>query len=211
MPATLTYFGIRARGEYVRLALHLAGIPFENNFQTFDSWGAWKAENSHRLLFGQAPHIQFEDGFEMVQSNAILRHIGRTSNLYGKNFHEQAVVDQLIDGAEDWRGLFIKLIWTEKFADDKVAEYKGKITTPVTGQLAVWEGIVGKHAGGFLIGDQPTVADASFADLLDLHLVKFPEILDNYPALKAYHARFFALPKIAEYVNSNPAHRNQTV
>ena len=53
--------------------------------------------------------VLYDDGFQVVQSNAILRHLGRKYNLYGSNLQEAARLDFVNDGVEDVRGAYLKL------------------------------------------------------------------------------------------------------
>ena len=47
----LTYFNIKARAEPARLALHIAGIPFEDKRIAHEDWPALKAT----MPLGQVP------------------------------------------------------------------------------------------------------------------------------------------------------------
>ena len=47
----LTYFNIKARAEPSRLALHIAGIPFEDKRVSHEEWPALKAT----MPLGQIP------------------------------------------------------------------------------------------------------------------------------------------------------------
>ena len=40
-------------------------------------------------------------------------------------------------------------------------------------------------------------------ELMDVHSILEPSILNDFPNLKAYHARIQALPKIAAYMKSS--------
>ena len=67
----LTYFDTAtSRGEECRLALHVAGLPFEDDRLNRDQWTARKASTP----FGALPVLAVE-GRQLAQSNAI--QIGR--------------------------------------------------------------------------------------------------------------------------------------
>lgn len=96
MAVSLTYFDGRGLGEIPRLLLHEAGVKFED--RRLKDIAALKPE----LPFGQVPLYQ-EGDFKLVQSQAIARYIARTHNLYGKDAHEAAQIDSVIDGVNDLR------------------------------------------------------------------------------------------------------------
>jgi len=154
------------------------------------------------LAFGQVPLLQDGD-FKLVQSNAILRHLARRigGDLYGKNAHDHAHVDMILDGAEDLRARYLRLIYGDGCSDPAKATY---LADYLPGSLAHFEKILaGVHGGkGYLVGDFFTVADASFFEVLDTQVNLSSTALDATPNLKAYHARVSARPNIAAYLAS---------
>ena len=67
--AKLIYFDAPvSRGEECRLALHVVGLPFEDERVNRDQWAARKASTP----FGALPVLTVE-GRQLAQSNAILR------------------------------------------------------------------------------------------------------------------------------------------
>ncbi|KAF6333143.1 glutathione S-transferase pi 1 [Rhinolophus ferrumequinum] len=93
---------------------------------TKETWmqGSLKAS----CLYGQLP--KFQDGdLTLYQSNAILRHLGRSLGLYGKNQQEAAMVDVVNDGVEDLRCKYGTLIYTnyEAGKQDYVKELPGRL------------------------------------------------------------------------------------
>jgi hypothetical protein len=50
----------------------------------------------------------------MCQSNAICRHIGRKHAMYGSSHAEAAMIDQIMDGVEDVRVKYLKLIYQDQ-------------------------------------------------------------------------------------------------
>ncbi|OWK17547.1 GSTP1 [Cervus elaphus hippelaphus] len=76
------------------------GQSWKEEVVTKESWlqGPLKAS----CLYGQLP--KFQDGdLTLYQSNAILRHLGRTFGLYGADEREAALVDMVNEGLEDLR------------------------------------------------------------------------------------------------------------
>ena len=85
--AKLTYFDISgSRGEECRLALHLAGIEFEDNRIKRADWAALKPTTP----FGSVPILELPGKPPLAQSNAILVLIGRRHDLHPADDFEAA-------------------------------------------------------------------------------------------------------------------------
>ena len=97
---TVTYFDFAgSRGEEVRLALTVAGVPFEDNRIERATLATLKPD----LPFGSLPVLDWEGHGTFAQSNAILRLIGRQYGLHPEEPFEAARHDALMDAAEDLR------------------------------------------------------------------------------------------------------------
>src|SRR5947209_17181191 len=95
----LTYFDSAAsRGEECRLALHIAGLPFEDERLKADQWPGRKASTP----FGALPVLTV-DGRQLAQSNAILRFIGSQHGLHPSEPFEAALHEALLCAVEDLR------------------------------------------------------------------------------------------------------------
>ena len=84
----LRYFNVRGRGEAIRLAFADNGIAFEDASFSGDDWGKDKEDGlkakwtaSGLIAFGQVPLLEI-DGLKLVQSQAILRYLGRKVGWY---------------------------------------------------------------------------------------------------------------------------------
>ena len=92
----LTYFdAATSRGEECRLALHVAGLPFEDERLNGDQWAARKASTP----FGALPVLAI-DGRQLAQSNAILRFIGSQHGLHPAEPFEAALHESLMCAVE---------------------------------------------------------------------------------------------------------------
>ncbi len=54
----------------------------------------------------------------------------------------------------------------------------------------------------WLVGNRLSIADFTVYDVLSWHAIFAPDIMAKFPNLKAYLARFEALPKIKAFYNS---------
>uniref|UniRef100_A0A673TML3 Glutathione S-transferase n=1 Tax=Suricata suricatta TaxID=37032 RepID=A0A673TML3_SURSU len=191
------------RCEAMRMLLADQGQSWKEEVVTKDTWlqGPLKAS----CLYGQLP--KFQDGdFTLYQSNAILRHLGRTFGLYGKDQREAALVDVVNDGVEDLRCKYATLIYTN---------YEGgkqDYVKALPDHLKPFETLLSQNRGGqaFIVGDQISFADYNLLDLLLNHQVLAPGCLDPFPLLSAYVERLCARPKLKAFLAS-PEHTNRPI
>src|SRR3954452_17579187 len=96
----LTYFDApSSRGEECRLALHLAGVDFEDNRLKTADWSALKPQTP----FGSLPTLEMPGHPILAQSNAILVLVGRLHDLHPKDLFEAARQEAVMHYAEDLR------------------------------------------------------------------------------------------------------------
>lgn len=96
----LTYFDApMSRGEECRLALHLAGVDFEDDRIKRDAWPAMKPTTP----FGSLPVLTLPGKPRLAQSNAILVLIGRRYELHPKDDFEAARHEAVMAHVEDLR------------------------------------------------------------------------------------------------------------
>ena len=95
----LTYFDFDGgRGEPVRIALHAAGIPFEDERLSFEDFGKMR----HGLRFNSLPVLEI-DGNPITQSNAISRYVGKMAGLYPEDDLQALYCDEAMEAvAKDW-------------------------------------------------------------------------------------------------------------
>ncbi len=96
----LTYFDAPvSRGEECRLALHLAGVEFDDNRVKFADWPATKSSTP----FGSVPVLEWPGHSPLAHSNAILVLIGRMHDLHPKDLFKAARHEALMEHVEDMR------------------------------------------------------------------------------------------------------------
>jgi len=88
-----------SRGEECRLALHLAGVDFEDVRIQRDAWPALKPTTP----FGAVPVLEMPGRAPLAQSNAILVLIGRQHGLHPKDDFEAARHEAMMAHVEDLR------------------------------------------------------------------------------------------------------------
>jgi len=191
----LTYFGVRGLGEQIRLLMHDNKIAFTDDKFTADKWPAIKAT----MAFGQVPCL-YDGGKPVVQSGAIMRHLGRKHDLYGSTECEKTFADVVFEGIKDLHSKYVDIIYRNY---SKKAEFVANVL-PV--ELALFEKLVktNNDGKGFLLGgDKTCFVDYSLFEELDILLVHDPHCLEKFPTLKAYHGRMHARPNLQTYLKSD--------
>lgn len=153
MKPKLTYFDAPvSRGEECRLALHVAGVDFDDVRVKFADWPAVKAT----MPFGALPVLEMPGHPPLGHSNAILVLIGRQYGLHPKDDFEAARHEAFMQHAED-----LRLIVTPTLRMKDEAEKKRARLELAAGFLPTWagytEGALGD--GPFVGGPKLHVAD----------------------------------------------------
>ncbi len=142
----LTYFDAPvSRGEECRLALHVAGVDFEDHRVKRSDWPALKPTTP----FGSMPVLDMPGQPPLAQSNAILTLIGRLHGLHPKDLFEAARHEAVMQYVEDLRA---HVAPTLRIADE--AEKKAAREQLAATYLPTW----GKYAEQQLGQDGPFFA-----------------------------------------------------
>jgi glutathione S-transferase len=104
----LSYFDAPvSRGEECRLALHLAGIDFEDERIKSADWPALK----QHAPYGAMPFLSLPGKPPLAHSNAILVYIGRSHGLHPADNFEAARHEGMMQHVEDLRATVAPTIW----------------------------------------------------------------------------------------------------
>jgi glutathione S-transferase len=165
MAVTLKYFALRGRGEPIRLALVASGAEWTEEGVDYAAMKAGAGTADYP--FGQVP-ILVDGSLVLSQMDAIVRHIGRTRNLYGSSNAEAAQIDVVLLGVESQRSAYGDLIYKAALADEAKQTYA---TTHIDRQsvaarnggahFAYLEAILSRNNAGaaFVVGDALSIAD----------------------------------------------------
>jgi glutathione S-transferase len=149
----LIYFDFAgSRGEECRMALHLAGIDFDDVRVKMADWPALKVETP----FGSLPVLELPGKPPLAQSNAILSLIGRRHNLHPADDVAQAHHEALMEYVEDLRHTVGP---TLRITDE--AQKKAKREELARDYLPAWGANVERQLGDgpFVGGGQLNVVD----------------------------------------------------
>jgi glutathione S-transferase len=205
---TFTYWPLHGLGAAARMALHFAGVEF--NDVLVGSAAEWFGPETTALAAKNAlvnlPHLETESGDVIVQSQAILRHIGRTQALYGKSEQDAARVDQVMDSVVELRTEFYKMAYAAEgdfaamkasFADVSFDYYYGGL-----------ERFMAANKTKYAAADSVTVADFVIIDQMANVTTVYGEAdvaFAKYPALLAYYQELTAKPELRSYYASAAA------
>ena len=147
-----------SRGEECRLALHLAGVDFEDVRIKRDAWPTTKPTTP----YGSVPVYEIPGRPALGHSNAILVLVGREHGLHPKDAFEAARHEGMMCHVEDLRA---HISPTLRITDE--AEKKKAREAIATGYLPTWATFAEKQ-----LGDGPFFAGASINVVdLKLHMV----------------------------------------
>jgi glutathione S-transferase len=180
----VTYFDFAgSRGEEVRLALTIAGVPFEDSRLDRETFAKLKPD----LPFASLPIFELEGHEVFGQTNAILRLIGRMHDLHPEELFEAARHDALMDSVEDLRHRIAPTMRMPDGAEKTAARHQ-----LASDYIPLWakciERLVGN--GPFVGGKRPSVADIKLF-MVDRWISggsvdDIPsDVFDSYPKLKA--------------------------
>ena len=148
----LTYFDAPvSRGEECRLALHLAGIDFEDERINVAAWPAMKEQTP----YGALPVLELPGHPALAQTNAILELMGRRHGLHPADDFEAARHEGMMQHVDDLRAAVGPTI---RMGD---AEKKATREALVAGFLPAWAKAAERNIQGspFFGGQKIQVVD----------------------------------------------------
>ena len=197
----LTYFDFDGgRGEPIRIALHAAGIDFEDNRLSFPEF----AEMRKGTRFNSLPVLEI-DGAAITQSNSISRYIGKMAGLYPEDDLQALYCDETLDALED---LLHYMVPTFSLQGEELQQAREKL---VDGWLSVYVRGLGellaRGGGDYFADGKLTMADlkafvhvrwlrsgnldhipTDLVERLAPALVRHQERIETDPRVTAYYA-----------------------
>lgn len=201
----VTYFDIDGgRAEPIRIALHAAGLEFEDVRWSFPEFGEKRAG----APFHAVPFIEM-NGKVVSQSNAISRYVGKMCNLYPNDDLQALYCDEVLDALEDLNHYVVQTFGLEGDELKKAREalMKGRLTVFLKGLDA----LLARGGGHYFANQCLTIADLKMATMLKMmrsgNLDHIPaDFVDNLtPALAALQERVYNDPIVQAYYASRNA------
>jgi glutathione S-transferase len=212
-----TYLDKRVRGEAIRLALWLGGIPFEDERVSYEE----VMERRSSLPFSQVPVLDIGNGQGLyAQSKAILRWAGREGGLYPEDSALALRCDGVVDMIEEMRTEMVKAGYravmsrhpvtarpmvplVDSQREEVVAMNKNVVFPTRYKQL---ESLLAASTGSYFCGESLTIADLAFYVLTSSVLSGAwsrngpePSALDECPKLRQLVEHIAALPKVKQW------------
>ncbi|XP_023329805.1 probable glutathione S-transferase 9 [Eurytemora carolleeae] len=205
----LTYFGVRGKGEIIRLLLHVGKVDFVDERITKEDWPELKPS----MLFGQVPRLIW-DGQELYQSNSIVRFVAQKVWLVGKTEDDFTKADMLLEHSAD----FFKELRGLRFAeaDSKQTLVDQFLQKFLPGWLEGAEKALKLGGGEFYVGNQLTFADIAVYTMLSFLMWEEEKgfqnvnaedrflIMDKYPMVKRNYLAVQSIPEVKKYEESRP-------
>jgi glutathione S-transferase len=195
----LTYFDFAAsRGEECRIALHVAGVDFEDVRLQREAWMALKPNTP----FGSLPLFEMPGHAPLAQSNAILVLIGQLHGLHPSEPFEAARHLAIMEYCEELRGHVTPSLRITDPAEKKAAREK-----LAAEYLPTWAGFLQRQLGEgpFFGGAKLQVADVKIymsmrwfkSGVLD-HIPT--DVFDRFERLGRLYDAVASHPRVAEWV-----------
>ena len=156
----LSYFDVDGgRGEPIRLALHIGNIAFDDYRFALNKF----AEEAKKTPLGQVPVLRI-DGTIITQSNAILRYIGKQTDLYPNDIYQALICDEVMDAAEDCTS---KIVATFALTGDTLkTARKTLVDTELTKYLKFIESKLIVQGNEYFSDQRLTIADLKIVPLI---------------------------------------------
>ncbi len=149
----LTYFNFSGgRAEPIRIALHAAGIGFEDNRLSFAEFNAMR----QTTRFNALPVFEIDDA-AVTQSNAICRYAGKLAGLYPADDLQALYCDETLDAVEDVSQYIGRTLGLE---GEELRAARAKL---VDGWLSVFVkglgGLLERGGGHYFVDNRLSIAD----------------------------------------------------
>ncbi|VDK31013.1 unnamed protein product [Gongylonema pulchrum] len=138
------------------------------------------------------PCLQDED-VKIVQTGAIMRHLGRKHNLMGRAEMDHVHADMFYEGINDIMSQYYELIYGNY--DEKKSTFVNNYLPDALDKL---ENLLKMRSdgNGFILGENISYADYALFEMLDVLLILSPTALAKFPALKSLHQRLNQRPTL---------------
>ena len=202
----LTYFAIPGRGEATRLALVIGKIPFHDHRVAFADWPSLKPTTP----WGSLPFLTLADGTTTIaQQRAILRLVGKETQLYPTDVLSAAKVDEIMDAADDL-GVKTNAIGQGLEKGEKETARKAAFETggPIHALLEKIDTFIATNGqDGYAVGDSLSIADiflyTGSSNLVSGMLDGVPvNALDGWPNIMKTRKIVRSHPDVVQYYNN---------
>ena len=201
----LTYFDFDGgRGEPARLALHIAGIAFEDHRIAGKDWPALRDKTPFLAL----PTLEV-DGRVFSQSNSINRYVGKLTGLYPGDDLQALLCDEVMEAVED---ISTRIAQTIGLPEDGKKKAREELAAGhLTRYLEQFQARLEAAGGEYFADRRLSVADLKVAMLIRwlrsgvLDYIPKDLVDTVAPQLVKHLERVAGHPKVAEYYQRRKA------
>lgn len=185
----LTYFDMKGgRGESIRLAFHVSGIPFTDERLKHEEF----FQKKEAYPFGQLPILTVDDKIVICQEVAILCYIGRSSGLYPNDREEALKVDVALNISNDFYIALMPFFGPDHPGKDHIKKMVADDKAPKL--FGYFDKYLANQGTTYSAGNKLTVADLRLYAVLKMvksgSVAGFPsDLVDKHPHVsKLYQA-----------------------
>lgn len=191
----LTYFGVPARAEIIRLIFHFGGVAFEDERVEFAEFMKFKTS----LPLGQLPLLEV-DGKAFIQSMAIARYAARITGLLPEDPLQTLEADMISETISKLQSPLGPIAFFTPNKELKAEKTKMYLDETLPKSFAVLES---KVQGKYFLGDKATYADLQLLALILLVKVVAPNAeFPAFPKLQAVVKQVATNPGVTAYLAS---------
>eukprot|EP00747_Dinoflagellata_sp_TGD_P190857 gnl/TRDRNA2_/TRDRNA2_53393_c0_seq1.p1 gnl/TRDRNA2_/TRDRNA2_53393_c0~~gnl/TRDRNA2_/TRDRNA2_53393_c0_seq1.p1 ORF type:complete len:230 (-),score=41.33 gnl/TRDRNA2_/TRDRNA2_53393_c0_seq1:99-788(-) len=191
-------------GEPARLALTVAGLPFEDVRVSFTG-NVWQSEHKHRAPWGKMPLLEV-DGEMLAESGAILRYLAPLCKMAPESSWQQAKMDEFLDVIItdlEASAMFNGRKGDELVAARAEAAKPGSVFHEWLGKI---DAKLAANESGFAVGDALTMADIKLfcetSAMVSGFYDGFPgdeSLYSTYPHIQAHRTKIASIPAVKSY------------
>jgi len=156
----------------------------------------WTDKFSLGMDFPNLPYYK-EGNAILSQTYAILKYLGRKHGLAAKNDKEQLRIDLIEAEAQDIRSSWADVMY---YSGDNFENSRAELVTNFKAKCKDLSTFLGAHK--YFAGETLTYIDFLMYELLDVHSILTPGVIDDFENLKSYHDSIRSLDKVATYLKS---------
>lgn len=202
----LHYFPAKGRGEAVRLALHVGGVPFENVFfDGFEDFADQKAKGVFN--YGQVP-VLYVDDVQYAQTSALTRYCAKLAGLLPSSDLDQFAADEYTCAMDE---MFAKI--PSKLPDEELRLAREKFYKLDFPRIlgGIERAVLKRNAEDtpWLVGNDLTYVDIAMYCVFGLfkqgNFDHIPtSVVDEYPRLIRTWKAVSEHPKVVEWNKKHP-------
>lgn len=197
--ATLYYFSGRGLADQIRWMLAATNIDFAQKI--IDKRARFVDLCDRQLPFAQLPLLQI-DGYDLVQSQAIIRYLAKRGNIAGATLFEQTKCDMIAESVKDMLPLLTGAPFKRHNGvnPEKISQ---EIREKWAGLAPRYEAILEGNGKKFLVGDSLTYTDVLMAHAITW-VVEETEVqsVELFPNLVALQNTVINLPGVRAFIRS---------